>query len=144
MKLFIYSIIVALIITLLYTNKITCVQSFYLLVGNFIINMIFSSRHLNAVDWEKIICFCKWLQMVANDVVYMKMVANGWKYMKRMENKGVKMNKNRIIAMLWWAALNSAEKTRLCDINTNLIGKNRRWGSLTGNEIERIYFNGKK
>jgi len=64
--------------------------------------------------------------------------------MKRMENKGVKMNKNRIIAMLWWAALNSAEKTRLCDINTNLIGKNRCWGSLTGNEIERIYFNGKK
>lgn len=44
-------------------------------------------------------------------------------------------------AMQWWRTLGSASKTRLVDTNTELLikGIERRWESLTGREIERLY-----
>lgn len=44
-------------------------------------------------------------------------------------------------AMQWWNTLGSASKTRLVDTNTELPikGIERRWESLTGREIERLY-----
>ncbi len=47
----------------------------------------------------------------------------------------------RRIALEWWNNFSSAEKTRLCDINTELVGYPRRWESLSGSEIQKIYEN---
>jgi len=41
-------------------------------------------------------------------------------------------------AMEWWKGLSSAQKTNLCDTNTELVGKHRRWETLTGREIEML------
>jgi len=41
-------------------------------------------------------------------------------------------------AMKWWNGLSSAQKTKLCDTNTELVGKHRRWETLTGREIEML------
>lgn len=51
---------------------------------------------------------------------------------------------SREIAMAWWNELSGLTKTRLCDINTELVGKVRRYETLTGREIENIYKNGNK
>jgi hypothetical protein len=45
----------------------------------------------------------------------------------------------RAIAMLWWNAMSSDNKTRWCDSNTDIVGSTRRWETLTGREIELIY-----
>jgi hypothetical protein len=42
-------------------------------------------------------------------------------------------------AIEWWDNLSSLRKTQICDTNTELVGSVRRWESLTGSEIERIY-----
>jgi hypothetical protein len=44
-------------------------------------------------------------------------------------------------AIEWWESLGSASKTRLVDINTELLikGIERRWEKLTGREIEKIW-----
>ena len=42
-------------------------------------------------------------------------------------------------AMVWWNNMSSPQKTRLCDTNTEIIGHVRRWETLTGSEIERMY-----
>lgn len=42
-------------------------------------------------------------------------------------------------AMKWWHNLSSAQKTRLCDVNVNLLGNTRRWETLTGSEIEQLF-----
>lgn len=44
-------------------------------------------------------------------------------------------------AMLWWNNLASLRKTQICDTNTELIGSIRRWETLTGSEIEKIWEN---
>lgn len=46
---------------------------------------------------------------------------------------------NREKAMIWWNNLSSAEKTQICDTNTELIGYVRRWERLTGREIQTIW-----
>lgn len=35
-------------------------------------------------------------------------------------------------AMVWWNTLSSAERTRMCDTHTELVGSIRRWETLTG------------
>lgn len=47
-------------------------------------------------------------------------------------------------AMIWWNELTSAEKTRLCDLNAEYLKGIRRWETLTGREIEYIFFFGYK
>lgn len=42
-------------------------------------------------------------------------------------------------AMQWWNSLSSLRKTQLCDTNTEIVGHVRRYETLTGSEIERIY-----
>jgi len=42
-------------------------------------------------------------------------------------------------AMKWWNHLGSMDKTRLCDLNTELVGSPRRWETLTGREIEQLF-----
>lgn len=42
-------------------------------------------------------------------------------------------------AMTWWNDLSSPQKTRLCDLNTEILCGHRRWESLTGIEIEVLY-----
>lgn len=42
-------------------------------------------------------------------------------------------------AIAWWNGLASLRKTQLCDTNTELVGKVRRWETLTGREIQMIY-----
>lgn len=42
-------------------------------------------------------------------------------------------------ALEWFNSKASLEKTRLCDTNTEIVGKVRRWETLTGREIEQIY-----
>jgi hypothetical protein len=42
-------------------------------------------------------------------------------------------------AMKWWNSMNSSQKTKLCDTNTELVGKVRRWETLTGREIEKLF-----
>lgn len=52
------------------------------------------------------------------------------------------LNKNitsRDNAMAWWNNMLSAQKTRLCDTNTEIVGHVRRWETLTGSEIEKMY-----
>lgn len=46
----------------------------------------------------------------------------------------------REASMIWWNSLSSLRKTQLCDTNTDIVGSVRRWETLTGNEIERIWF----
>jgi len=41
----------------------------------------------------------------------------------------------------WFNPLSSAEKTRLVDTNPELFGGVRRWETLTGSEIENIFYN---
>ena len=48
------------------------------------------------------------------------------------------MMTKREMAMEWWNGLSSAQKTNLCDTNTELVGKHRRWETLTGREIEML------
>lgn len=43
------------------------------------------------------------------------------------------------MAMDWWNNLSSAYKTQLCDTNTEIVGKVRRWESLTNREIRMMY-----
>jgi hypothetical protein len=42
-------------------------------------------------------------------------------------------------AMKWWNPLCSARKTEICDTNTELVGSIRRWETLTGSEIEKLF-----
>lgn len=51
------------------------------------------------------------------------------------------MEKIRTLAMQWFNPLSSAEKTRLVDTNPELFGGVRRWETLTGSEIENIFYN---
>jgi hypothetical protein len=51
------------------------------------------------------------------------------------------MNTIRQLAMQWFNPLSSAEKTRLVDTNPELFGGVRRWETLTGSEIENIFYN---
>lgn len=46
----------------------------------------------------------------------------------------------RMTALEWWNNLSSLKKTQLCDTNTNLLGAVRRWESITGREIEILYY----
>ena len=41
--------------------------------------------------------------------------------------------------MEWWNGLASLRKTQLCDTNTELVGRVRRWETLTGREVQMIY-----
>jgi hypothetical protein len=52
---------------------------------------------------------------------------------------GKHMDNNRVIAMEWWNNLSSAQKTQICDTNTELAGSPRKWESLTGREIQKLY-----
>ena len=45
----------------------------------------------------------------------------------------------RELAIRWWNTFGSAQKTQICDINTELVGNHRRHETLTGREIEEIY-----
>jgi hypothetical protein len=45
----------------------------------------------------------------------------------------------RQLAMTWWNTQSSPQKTQLCDINTEYLGSARRWETLTGYEIERLW-----
>jgi hypothetical protein len=47
----------------------------------------------------------------------------------------------RQLAMQWFNPLSSAEKTRLVDTNFELFGGVRRWETLTGSEMENIFYN---
>jgi hypothetical protein len=51
---------------------------------------------------------------------------------------------NRQLAMSWWNNLASLQKTQKCDTNTELLGSIRRWETLTGREIEKIFEDLKK
>ena len=42
-------------------------------------------------------------------------------------------------AMSWWNKLSSGRKTQICDANTDLVGSIRRWETLTGSEIEKLF-----
>jgi len=42
-------------------------------------------------------------------------------------------------AMKWWNNLSSGQKTRLCDVNVDLLGNTRRWETLTGREIQLLF-----
>lgn len=46
---------------------------------------------------------------------------------------------DRQIAMTWFNNKASLEKTRLCDNYTEIVGKVRRYETLTGSEIEKIW-----
>ena len=46
---------------------------------------------------------------------------------------------NREEALKWWNSLASLRKTQLCDTNTDIAGSVRRWETLTGREIEKIW-----
>lgn len=39
----------------------------------------------------------------------------------------------------WWDNLSSAQKTQICDINTELIGKGCRWERLTYHQVELLF-----
>jgi hypothetical protein len=45
----------------------------------------------------------------------------------------------RELSMKWWNGLSALRKTQICDTNTKLVGSVRRWETLTGSEIEKIY-----
>lgn len=49
------------------------------------------------------------------------------------------MSTLRTQSLQWWNQLSSAQKTQICDTNTELVGNPRRWETLTGREIEEIY-----
>lgn len=51
-------------------------------------------------------------------------------------------NNSRGIAIKWWQNLSSLEKTRICDTNTELVGYVRRYETLSGSEIEKLYNEG--
>lgn len=57
-------------------------------------------------------------------------------------DKNQKPNSKRVDAMEWWNKMSSAEKQKICDLNTEVVGKCRRWETLTGREIESFYTNG--
>lgn len=42
-------------------------------------------------------------------------------------------------ALDWWNNLASLRKTQICDTNTEIVGCVRRWETLKGREIEKIY-----
>ena len=48
-------------------------------------------------------------------------------------------HEKRKTAMEWWNNLSSLRKTQLCDTNTEIVGHVRRYETLTGSEIEKIY-----
>jgi len=48
------------------------------------------------------------------------------------------MRPKRKEAMEWWNTLSSAGKTRICDLHTEILGI-RRWETLTGREIEKVW-----
>lgn len=50
-----------------------------------------------------------------------------------------KTSLNRYCAMRWWNNLSSLTKTQICDTHTELIGSVRRWETLTGSEIEKLW-----
>jgi len=52
------------------------------------------------------------------------------------------MNKKRKEAMEWWNEMSTTQKTGISDMNADVLGSNRHWESLTGREIEMLYFNG--
>lgn len=43
------------------------------------------------------------------------------------------------IAMFWWNNLSSLAKTQMCDTHTEILFGVRRWETLSGSEIEKIY-----
>lgn len=47
---------------------------------------------------------------------------------------------NRESAMLWWNNLSNLTKSYICDANSKYLGTYRRWETLTGREIEYLYF----
>ena len=47
--------------------------------------------------------------------------------------------KNRLEAMKWWHKMSSAQKTQICDTETELVGSVKRWETLTGREIEQLF-----
>jgi len=55
---------------------------------------------------------------------------NGWSEFKMT---------NRMIAMEWWNNLSSLTKTSICDTTTDIVGSIRRYETLSGSEIEKLY-----
>jgi len=49
------------------------------------------------------------------------------------------VNQQRRDALNWWNNLSSAEKTKIVDLNTVLLGMPRMLDSLTGREIQQLY-----
>ena len=47
--------------------------------------------------------------------------------------------KDRVEALNWWNNLASLRKTQICDTNTELIGHVRKYETLTGFEIEKLW-----
>ena len=47
--------------------------------------------------------------------------------------------KDRVEALKWWNEFSSLGKTRICDLNTEILGGIRRYESLTGFEIEKLW-----
>lgn len=45
----------------------------------------------------------------------------------------------RQLAIAWFNAHSSLGKTQICDTNTGIVGHARRWETLTGREIEKIW-----
>jgi hypothetical protein len=45
----------------------------------------------------------------------------------------------RDLVMGWWDMMNSAQKTKVCDTNRDIVGTGSRWETLTGREIELLY-----
>lgn len=39
----------------------------------------------------------------------------------------------------WWSGLSSLRKTQICDTNTEIVGKVRRYETLTGAEIQSLW-----
>jgi hypothetical protein len=48
-------------------------------------------------------------------------------------------NNDRKLAMVWWNNLSSLRKTQLTDLNKDSLFACRRWETLTGREIEKVW-----
>ncbi len=46
----------------------------------------------------------------------------------------------RELSLEWWNNLPSDRKTQICDTNTDITGSIRRWETLTGNEITKLWY----
>lgn len=63
----------------------------------------------------------------------------GFNYWLKNEDLDLVFENKREEAMFWFYGLTSLRKTQLCDTNTEIVGHARRWETLTGREIEKIY-----